>query len=133
MALELLRTSERPGVGFYSVERNGGTLNVSYCMKHKPDDGLFSRRTAGTGKYESWGIAFLKPDGKARDMHAFVYRRPGSPGYSYGLFELCIFEKEDKVSDIFAKDWGANSLGYLSEEEVVRWIDKLMNLMGYND
>lgn len=127
MALELLRTSEKAQTAeTYHLTRNGVTLRVDYCVNPRPEE------TSGTRKHETWSVNFFGPGAKDLGMSALVVRRPGSIGYSYGLFQLYFFGEDHRISNVFEEDWGTDTIGYLSEEEIVRWIDRLLDMMGYS-
>lgn len=79
-------------------------------------------------KSEHWVIEihkFSQPDA----VIASVIRKPGSYGYDYGLYELA-FMQNGKLMDTFEKDWGDEVLGYLSEDEVMRWINRMLYELG---
>ena len=78
--------------------------------------------------YEHWTIEIHNPS-QPDAVVASVIRTPGSYGYDYGLYELA-FLQNNELMDTFAKDWGGNVIGYLSEEEVLRWINRMLYELG---
>ena len=54
-----------------------------------------------------------------------IIRKPGSYGYSKGLFEISFFDpRRHRVSRIFESEWLDTILGYLTEAEVLEWLSK---------
>lgn len=82
----------------------------------------------GGKDYETWHIEIHDLDSPDAIV-ASVIRKPGSSGYDYGLYELA-FMQNGELLDTFEKDWGDLVIGYLSEEEVERWIRRMLNELG---
>ena len=79
------------------------------------------------GKGERWHVYLNDyPFG----VFASVIRMPGSYGYEFGLYEMAFCTEKDGILPIFNKAWGGSVLGYLDEEQVIHWIDVLMESMG---
>jgi hypothetical protein len=79
-------------------------------------------------QYEMWRIEIHDLD-TPDAIVASVIRKPGSYGYEYGLYELA-FMKHGQLLGTFEADWGDQVLGYLSEEEVERWIRRMLHELG---
>ena len=99
-----------------TFEHNGRKLDVEYYVEN----------VLGKGKDERWRVYL---DSYPYGTFASVIRRPFSYGYEAGLYELA-FCKGNEILSIFEKDWGDSVLGYLDEDQVIYWINVLMNRMG---
>ena len=110
-----------PVKGVRTYEHKGCEFLVRYESDEKPFRGKL-------GLDETWSIE-IHDVGTENAVVASVIRKPCSYGYSYGLYELA-FTKNGNFLNIFKDDWGDPVIGYLSEEEVLLWIDKLLDKYG---
>lgn len=68
--------------------------------------------------WESWVL-------EVQDFNIMsIIRKPGSFGYDQGLFEIA-FMRDGAFSDLMKDEFGDKDvLGYLTEEEVLKWAQK---------
>lgn len=74
--------------------------------------------------YEHWTV---EVSGPPEPVYMSVIRKPGSYGYEYGLYEIAFMEPCG-LMDLFP-EWGDQVLGYLSESDVLSWLEKALDIV----